>query len=380
MIDKSEGLKVEVGPHWTISSIRSGGIPNKETNWPGGHSAWFGPWLERFRNGRLFLGFIVDPDDYKRAAIFRSLLLYSEDNGDTWWVDSFHSHHHGVFPLETKDGMIYLFGTRYGKDYHYPVRQRDSFVAPRYLSYDAGKSWEGPENVYLHIPQAKGAAFNGRSFLELPDGKLINATHLCFKDEEKIRVVIVISEDKGRHWEYLSTVAYDPDIDTEGFTEPALLQLASGELVCVMRTEGYHPMLQSFSSDLAKSWSTPVEIPGDGVWPDLCLMESGIVACAYGRPGCNIMFSLDGTCREWSHHTAIIPPFERKEQGTWSHSYNAVREIRPGELLYIYNIAGHPEDWHGGRLPTGEELLKSGLPTLNSIKATIIKVQRKTGK
>ena len=109
-------------------------------------------------------------------------------------------------------------------------------------------------------------------------------------------------------------------------------------------------------------------------------MQSGIVACAYGRPGCNIMFSLDGTGREWSHHTVIIPPFEPKKEGTWSHSYNAVREIRPGELLYIYNIAGHPEDWHGGRLPTGEELLKTGLPTLNSIKATIIKVQRKTDK
>ena len=77
------------------------------------------------------------------------------------------------------------------------------------------------------------------------------------------------------------------------------------------------------------------------------------------------------------------------EQVTVSGYYNcpdlaefrvAVREIRPGELLYIYNIAGHPESWHGGRLPAREELLKSGLPTLNSIKATIIKVQRKTGK
>ena len=386
MINESKGLKVEVGPHWTISSIRGGGIPNKEISWPGGHSAWYGPWLERFRNGRLFLGFVADPDDYNRADIFRSLQLYSEDNGDTWWVDSFHSHHHGVFPLETKDGMIYLFGSRCGKDYHYSFRQRDSFLAPRYLSYDSGRTWEGPETVYLHIPEARGAVFNGRHILELSDGKLIGAIHVGFGNigtpafEEKSRVIIINSQDKGRHWEYLSTVAYDPDIDTEGFTEPVLLQLPSGELLCVMRTDGYHPMMQSFSSDLGRSWSPPVKTGVDGVWPDLCLMQSGIVACAYGRPGCNIMFSLDGTGREWSHHTVIIPPFEPKKQGTWSHSYNAVREIRPGELLYIYNIAGHPEDWHGGALPTGEELLKTGLPTLNSIKATIIKVQRKTEK
>ena len=368
MIDKSEGLNIEVGPHWTISSIRSGGTA---PNWR--HSAWFGPWLERFRNGRLLIGFAADPDGYDRVAICRSLLLYSEDNGDNWWLDSLRSHH-GVWPLETKDGMIYLFGSRYGKDYHYRVRQRDSFLAPRYLSYDSGRTWEGPETIYLHIPQAKGAAFNGRHILELSNGKLISATHLCFKDEEKSRVVVVISEDKGRHWEYLSTVVYDPDIDSEGFPEPALVQLPSGDLLCVMRTEGFHPMMQSFSSDLAKSWSAPVKTGTDGVWPDLCLMQSGIVACSYGRPGCNIMFSLDGTGREWSHHTVIIPPFE--EEGTWSHCYNAIREIRPGELLYVYNIAGHPEGWHGGALPTHEELLKSGLPTLNSIKATIIKVQR----
>ncbi len=381
MINESEGLKIEVGPHWTISSIRGGGTPDKGINW--GCSGWFGPLLEKFKNGSLLVGFSASPDidasKYKGIPVAHNMMLCSEDNGDTWWFDSLRSNH-GAIPFEAKDGMRYLFGGTYGRDCRYPVRQQDSFVTPRYLSYDGGKSWEGPEAVHLHIPQAKGCGFNGRHILELSDGKLISAIHVHFKDEEKSRVVIIISQDKGRHWEYLSTVAYDPDIDTEGFTEPALLQLASGELLCVMRTQSYHPMMQSFSSDLGKSWSPTVKTGVDGVWPDLCLMQSGIVACAYGRPGCNIMFSLDGTAREWSHHTVIIPPFERKEQGTWSHSYNAVREIRPGELLYIYNIAGHPEDWHGGALPTREELLKTGLPTLNSIKATTIKVQRKTGK
>lgn len=386
MINKSEGLKVEIGPHWTISSIRGGGVPSKGTEWPREHSAWHGPSLERFRDGSLLVKVAVTPDYYVgpdhlsgRLPLGKAMMLYSVDNGNTWWFDSLYSQHGGTH-FEAKDGMRYLFGGTLSRDYHYPIRQRDSLVVPRYLSYDGGKSWEGPETVYLHIPQAKGTVFNGRSFLELPDGKLINATHLCFKDEEKIRVIIVISEDKGRHWEYLSTVAYDPDINTEGFTEPALLQLPLGELLCVMRTEGFHPMMQSFSSDLGKSWSPPVKTGVDGVCPDLCLMQSGIVACAYGRPGCNIMFSLDGTGREWSHHTVIIPPFEPKKGGTWSHCYNAVREIRPGELLYVYNIAGHPEGWHGGALPTREELLESGLPTLNSIKATIIKVRRKTGK
>ncbi len=34
MTNKEEGLKVEVGPRWTISSIAAGGILKKEPTWP----------------------------------------------------------------------------------------------------------------------------------------------------------------------------------------------------------------------------------------------------------------------------------------------------------------------------------------------------------
>ncbi len=65
-----------------------------------------------------------------------------------------------------------------------------------------------------------------------------------------------------------------------------------------------------------------------------------------------------------------------RKLGSRESEHNAVRQrdvlVTPG---YLSHNSGRTreglEDWHGGRLPTGEELLKSGLPTLNSIKATI---------
>jgi len=353
-------MKIRVGEHFNIMSMRCGGSPKKTKDCPGEYSALYGPHLERFSNGNLFLGFTVDADSYKRKAIFNWITLLSEDNGDTWWVNSLYPFHTGV-PFEDTDGMVYLYGNSFGRDYHYPLRYRDYFVTPRYLSYDKGKTWEGPESVYLHIPQAKGIGFNGRKILELSNGNLISTVFCCFRGEEKTRVIAIISTNKGRHWEYFSTVAYDPYIETEGYTESVVLQLPSGKLICIMRTGGYYPLMQSFSNDLGKSWSRPIETGVEGVWPDLCLMKNDIVVCAYGRPACNVMFSLDG--QKWTNHIKIVPEHIR------SHCYNAVREISPGKLLYVYNIAGYPENNYN-------KARKNNKPRYNSIKGVFIDISK----
>jgi hypothetical protein len=413
------GLSVEVGPHWIVSSLANSGAPAPSMPVAGESSAWFAPWLERFADGTLQMGFSADPDNQRRAPINRSMMLTSEDLGESWWFDTLLAH--GVIlPFEARDGRRYLYGGTCSGDGRHAVREADAFITPRYLSYDRGRTWEGPEKVRLVVPDCELATFNGRPILELDDGRLMSAIYLCFAGQEKYRVVVVASEDGGKRWEYESTVAYDPDPDTPSFSEPALLQLASGDLLCMMRREGFHPMAQAVSHDAGSTWSEPVEVAGDGVWPDLCRMQSGVLVCAHGRPGCQLMVSLDGSGREWSLSTPIVETlltptilrrywgytdprqtgttgnrlfdrvFQRHfgdpadtdaiaaqdadEQGTWSKGYASVREIRPGELLYVYGLCRHPQGWRGGPLPTRAQLLESGLPTLNSIWATTVKV------
>ena len=89
------------------------------------------------------MGFSVDPDNDYRAPLFHGMMLYSDDDGDTWWFNSNHGYPSAV---EAADGITYLYGGTFGRDSRHPVKFRDCTLAPRYLSYDHGMTWEGPGN------------------------------------------------------------------------------------------------------------------------------------------------------------------------------------------------------------------------------------------
>ena len=77
--------------------------------------------------------------------------------------------------------------------------------------------------------------------------------------------------------------------------------LSSGQLLCIMRTQGahyageYRPYYQCWSDDLGKTWTKPV--PSNphlmNISPTLAVLDNDVVACQYGRPGFHIAFSLD---------------------------------------------------------------------------------------
>src|SRR5690606_6663209 len=119
------------------------------------------------------------------------------------------------------------------------------------------------------------------------------------------RTMLVASEDGGRTWDFVSTIAFAQDSPGDGYCEPVLATAADGSLLCVLRRGGGLPLGQCRSVDGGATWSEPELLLGHGVDPDLCLMSSGVLACTYGRPGMHIMFSEDGCGRQWSHATEI---------------------------------------------------------------------------
>src|SRR5205823_1464717 len=125
------------------------------------------------------------------------------------------------------------------------------FVDSMWTSADRGKTWQGPLDAEFNVPGvAQDSLGRGpalwRSSVELANGSLVTVAHTLFAGESKLRVIALGSSDKGRNWRFLATVAYDPKIRTEGYTEPSICKNAQGNLICVIRTEG-EMMQQSFS-------------------------------------------------------------------------------------------------------------------------------------
>jgi photosystem II stability/assembly factor-like uncharacterized protein len=101
-----------------------------------------------------------------------------------------------------------------------------------------------------------------------------------------MRTFIVTSTDKGKTWDYLSTVAVPQKGDPvgEGFVEPAITLLEDGRLLCVMRSGHHYPLYSSWSSDGGKTWTAPLYTGFDrGCDPCMITLQDGRVALSWGR-------------------------------------------------------------------------------------------------
>lgn len=111
--------------------------------------------------------------------------------------------------------------------------------------------------------------------------------------------------------------------------EPAVVRLSDSEWLAVTRPDAHMSnFLQHRSLDGGKTWTFERTLEEGSVMPDLVLMSHGVLACSYGRPVSNLMFSLDGG-RTWRDHRVIS---ERV-----NFNYTAIREISPGLLLYMHD-------------------------------------------
>ena len=215
-----------------------------------------------------------------------------------------------------------------------------------------------------------------RNVLYLEDGSLIGCCEGFFLEDRRdhpssphpfelyrhtsTRLTLIRSTDEGKSWHSYSTICTWKDLEPIGLGdvgpgECTMARLADGRLLSVFRTEG--PLAQCWSSDEGKTWSAPEEIPfskkgGVAIDPKLMLLSNGLLACAgsgpcYGLQGpartraaagytrhAWIQFSVDGTGREWSHHTLVM-----KAEPSLTGTVGCV-EIEPCKLLYVCDNGG----------------------------------------
>ena len=144
--------------------------------------------------------------------------------------------------------------------------------------------------------------------------------HLAVVYDGAAHSYLLQSPDEGRTWRHYGTIGRGH--------EPSAARLSPTRWTALLRRGGYTPLEQVWSEDGGKTWSKPKVLEEGSVDADLCLMQSGILACSYGRPGCSLMLSTNGG-RDWDCH-AVVTDMS-------GFNYTALTEVAPGRLLYLHD-------------------------------------------
>jgi hypothetical protein len=285
---------------------------------------------------------------------------WSTDGGRTW---SEGPPGPGVFTVELGGGEVLSLGSGTTKcpDGRYRLPQRRSFDRwktvteekaivdiPRSVPQrnDEGKEAPGGGFVFDHgiirlkdgrLAATASGLYEGDT--SLPPKEIFPAEWKCYRP----RVVVVFSSDKGKTWRDPVTLAYseDPKVAMEGFSEAALARARNGDILCIIRSGGRHiyytGLYLTRSKDEGKTWSAPAAITDRGVWPNLCVMDNGVIVCAYGRPDNLLVFSTDDG-NTWTRPYRYHADFRENRGDYYSSNYSCVMQVGSDNILVIHDV------------------------------------------
>ncbi len=323
-------------------------------------------------DGRLLVGVNDNSGGY---------CAYSADRGDTWEM----LREVGRVPrmIRLSDGTYFAVGFGSLAVHHFNPKKQEKipYVMKKMRAASFDDVLEG--NIQcsfesVDIPElAVGYGDSGEAesyhtgvtsgFIELPDGSILLAMYGQFKSDRtrldyftnydfyQYRTWVMLSRDRGEHFEFLSTVAdcqtYPFEPDAEGFCEPELIYLGGEHVLCVMRTQGhevYTTMYASHSYDMGRTWSEPKAVNPYGVLPRLIKLSCGALICASGKWGTFFQISSDEGV-SWSEPVVLSDNRGRWDRGP--SGYVSVFETKPDELLIVWD---ETEDTESDDIPVGE--------------------------
>lgn len=268
------------------------------------------PYLYDVGKGVLMLSVAQGPDAYFEPYG----VLRSTDAGKTWMpvknlqFKTFAPQPHVRL---VDDGILGV--SRWNVKYEPGV-----YVGMSYRFDPKCESFTMSENL-IHAPADAGQILPfDRDIWNLGAGKLMAVTYT--RATKDYASYLLTSNDSGATWDHFSTIGAGP--------EPSVVRFSDTDMMAILRTLSFGPLLQTWSHDGGKTWSKLTALEEGSVAPDMVLMNNGVVACSYGRPGSNLMFSTDQG-KTWTHHTVIT------DSGGFN--YTAIREVSPGRLLYIHD-------------------------------------------
>ena len=372
----AQALDIRIGNPGRVGD-KPGGFPNvkKLTDGTilvaaseGGHQPITGESVMRLRS-HLKSGGGLSDEELTKAGIPKDINLCrgywavrSSDGGKSWSPVTndvarvFAASSCGTFS-ELADGTLLA-------NYVFSINTADGQELITWRSNDKGQTWSKARFTPLICPPQRdlawgegviGGCFYSR-ILDLPDKSLLLFGHTQFEGDRKYRVVVLRSTDQAKSFHYYATVAYEDNSSSTlrplGFCEPEAVRLKTGEILCFMRTAEYEPLFVSRSTNDARTWSSPQRIGVDGILPTPVLLDNGVLALSYGRPGVWLIFSTDNG-RWWTDKRCIWTwnslwgeghlPKTRHYSTPGYHTFersdcNArMTQIAPNKLLLVYN-------------------------------------------
>jgi len=286
--ETTEILKITVGEPTTLSAVVTGNCASVAVSRTGVVAAFY------------------PPRPSARPEVYR----VSTDGGLTWGEELSSPGILGGGACGTglrEGGVIRMIGTATPEPQDEKAPHRILF-SDDFVDHETERATVSVPGAVIQTWDMEYPAFANGKILQLSDGSLLAAMFGRLKGDKKHRAMLVRSTDKGLTWQYYSTVAYDandpaPELAGQyvGFCEASLAILRDGRLLCIMRTQGthvpveYRPLYVSWSEDLGKTWTKPEPTQPHlmNISPTLAVLDNGVVACAYGRPGFHVAFSTD---------------------------------------------------------------------------------------
>jgi Neuraminidase (sialidase) len=155
------------------------------------------------------------------------------------------------------------------------------------------------------------------------------------------------SSNKGKTWQYLSTIASDTNKKLGGFVEPGIVRTRTGRIVAALRNAGPdNAIWMTYSDDNGKTWVPAWKTDMIGHPVDLIQLSDGRLMASYGirtgphyRPGgVRACFSNDNG-KTWDIKTEVQL---RNDFLNWDVGYPESLEMPGGNILtvYYYNMFG----------------------------------------
>jgi len=314
---------------------------------------------------------------YPKPETGPSFYRTSTDLGRTWGeeMDSPAVLSGGSCTATLRDGGVLKFLTT-GSSFEGEAEFRNSPLEGEYVdgwfmlhstfawfNDDFSKFEVAPVQVYMpdaptakqpQLVMGKWPTFADDKMIQLANGDLLASMQGSFKGDAKGRTTLCISSDRGHKWRHYATVAYhpqDPNPDLPGqyigHVEPSFELLPNGQMICVFRTQyshypgEYRPIHVSWSDDMGQSWTKPVETKPHlmNICPELAVLDNGVLACQYGRPGFHIAFSLDNG-HTWQDRIS----FSHLPCGVITGQFDMIK-VGPNRLLVVGNDSEGTKVW-----------------------------------